>query len=644
MNAFRISIASVASLFWVSAAMAQDDMAGHATAPPRQLGGSHPPSEDPADVMDSGTLDEGGPVESDGTPTRQEEEDVPPDVSTEDLLDDVPADERSRPERAAPASPGPKEAAPATVLPDVPARPKPPVIQVGTLGKIDGAPAGVLDSTGGGFEPNMWNGSSREQVETLLSKAPVANADGAVRALARRLILTKADAPQGAVRRALITIRIEKLLDAGMIDDAGALAAVAQLKDDPDFARVQANALLYAARNKDICGDATISRLNEDELFWLQLRSYCAAAAGDSSTADLVRAVLDAQGKSDTAYNTLVDDVISGAKRAPGKIAKPTAIHAFLLRKAGLPIGNDVAAKLGTPGSVLAMRDTRNSPEARLAAAERALKAGAASIAELKAIAEAQNIPASRTATALEAAPKLSFLNAQVLLRRAAQMETRPAVKAALLHEALTLGDKAGMFEIASGLQADVALTVDPAAVPADQRPLIGWSLLLAGKPDTAARWIGKAEAPHAVLALVMNKDDVAQADLSSLAHDLSADPKPANINEAFEALVLGLYDALGKTLPADAKSAADTASAKHWPGRRPDPDAMQKLMQSVAAPDRKGEAILRILDIVGPKGLGDLAPDVTIELVRALEGMGIKDAARAFAIHALLLYRPGSP
>jgi hypothetical protein len=70
----------------------------------------------------------------------------------------------------------------------------------------------------------------------------------------------------------------------------------------------------------------------------------------------------------------------------------------------------------------------------------------------------------------------------------------------------------------------------------------------------------------------------------------------------------------------------------------------MKKLMQAVSAADRRGEAVLRILDIIGPKGLGDLAPDVTIELVRALEEMGVRDSARAFALHALLLYRPGTP
>jgi len=47
------------------------------------------------------------------------------------------------------------------------------------------------------------------------------------------------------------------------------------------------------------------------------------------------------------------------------------------------------------------------------------------------------------------------------------------------------------------------------------------------------------------------------------------------------------------------------------------------------------------IPNIVGIKGPGDLAPDVTAEIVHALKDMGLQDSARAFALHALLLYRP---
>ncbi len=269
---------------------------------------------------------------------------------------------------------------------------------------------------------------------------------------------------------------------------------------------------------------------------------------------------------------------------------------------------------------------------------------GAVTTNELKAVADAQVVTADQTANALTAAPKLSFTRAQALLRRAAQLESRPGAKAALVHEALTLGDKAGLFEIASNLQADVAVSIESKGVVQSEGPLIGWSLLLAGKTAAAGPWLGDNDIARAVMGLATNKDDSAQAALSSIATRLAKEvDKTQNASRPMEALLLGLYDATGHTLPADAKAEASAMRAQHLPGRRPDEAIMQKMLLAAATPERKGEAMLRILDIVGAKGPGDLAPDVTIEIVRALQAMNLKDAARSFAIHALMLYRPGT-
>ena len=50
------------------------------------------------------------------------------------------------------------------------------------------------------------------------------------------------------------------------------------------------------------------------------------------------------------------------------------------------------------------------------------------------------------------------------------------------------------------------------------------------------------------------------------------------------------------------------------------------------------------ILNAIGPTGPGDLAPDVTIALVKDLVTLGVPDTARKIALAALLLHRPASP
>jgi hypothetical protein len=612
MTASRISFAVLAAALVAFGAQAQSDDSSQATAPPRSLGQPLPRVEEQAPP--SGHIDQ---------PSATGDSDR--DVDTSDLKSDVPD---APPRKAAPP---PAEAAP---LP-LPEPPK-PTVQVQTLETVEGPAEGLIDSTNGGLDQNIWTGSARGDVETLLPHLPLASPDSAVRALSRRLILTKADAPPGKLKRAFITLRIEKLLEAGLVDEAGALAASASVKGDLDFAQVQANAVLLAGRGADACGGATAARMNQDGQFWLELRAYCAAQTGDAATADLTRSILEAKGLSDPAYTVLVDDVLTKTKKPPPAIAKPTALHLFLLRKAGLPIPPDVVKHFGV--SLLVLRDAHATPAERLAAAERVVKTGVATTAELKAVLDAQTIaPGARADVA-----KMPFLTAQATLRRAALLETRPAVKAELVHQALIIGDKAGMFEIAAHLQSDAVEKIDPATVPEEKRPLIGWALLLAGKHEAATRWLGEGDAPRAVRALVANQE-ASPADLGAIAVRAVAPDKAQDPSRAFDALVLGVYDVLGRTMPPDAKQAASTLAARHWPGRRPDDAAMRTILDAASAPDRKGEAVLRILDFVGANGPRDIAPDVTVEFLRALEDMGLKDSARALAIHALLLYRPGT-
>jgi hypothetical protein len=107
-----------------------------------------------------------------------------------------------------------------------PAEYKPGMLSTGTqtgvttndLGIVDGAPVGTLDDNNGGLGQAMWSNSTRSDIEELLAKVPLVTADPFVRSLARRVVLTTSESPVGPAKRALVTIRIEKLLQAGMIN------------------------------------------------------------------------------------------------------------------------------------------------------------------------------------------------------------------------------------------------------------------------------------------------------------------------------------------------------------------------------------------------------------------------------------------
>lgn len=565
-----------------------------------------------------------------GAQTPATSNDAPPVLTDEDMPPVADAPDK-------PVPPQPDAPPIAATLP-----PADKAVVVDSLGTSEGPAIGLLNSTNGGLGESLWSGTSRVDAEELLTRIPLASADPVLRALAKRLVLTKADAPIGPSKRAFVTLRIEKLLDAGLIDEAGTLAAQASIPNDPEFARVQADALLIANRASDICSERTATRLTAAEPFWLQLRAYCAAAAGDTATADLTRAVLEAQGNGDKAYDALFNDVLGHKLIPPGHIAHPTAMHVFLLRQAGLPISGEVAAAMGTPANLLAMRDTRNSPQIRIEAADRIIRTGAASVAELKALAEAGDIPTDRLATALSDAPNLPFFVGQVLLRRAAQLETRPDAKAQLVFTALSLGEKTGLLPLAAGLQGDIAASIKPMPAKHDMAHLYARALLLAGMPDAAERWLSDRDAMRGAVDLVAPnaaRDAKAQAIYAAYVAELTADPPMPDADGAYKALLLGLADVLGKSLPPDAKAHVPSLEAQHWAGKRP--GTTQRLEAASLKPERKGEALLLILGVVQTNGLRDMAPDVTIELVRLLGEMNLPDTAHRLAVEALALYVP---
>ncbi len=575
----------------------------------------------------------------------------------------VAAGAESAPDSAAPAATGEPRQLPGPDRTQLPADAAPPAatspIEVAPLGSTEGAPAGLLDASNGGLGSDLWSGTPRTDLEEMVAKLPVASADSWVRELSRRVLLTTAEAPAGAAPHAFLTVRMKSLLDAGFVTEAAILAANAQLPDDPEFARVAADAIFFVGHAGDACGQATAARLQNGDRFWIELRAYCYAMAGDGPALDLTRAVMNSQGMADKAFDILLADAISHTAKDPGAIKDPTSLHVFLLGQAGLPVSVPMAKQLGMPALVLALADEKNPPDQRAEAAEDVLRAGAAPPAQLARLADALPFAPDQIAGAQALAPTLPFFQGQALLRQAAAHEARPDVKSQLVFEAFTLGEKADLLEASADLQSDVAASLAPDETMRDMAPLMGRAEMLAGNADAASRWYDvldlKSAAGRPLMAafqvelnlVATNPGRAAEAQtaLSMLAEGATAAP-PAGVplDQGFAALALGLYDALGEPIPTDAASAAASLRATAWPGVRPSSEAMSRLAASVLQPGRKGEAIVTILDAIGPHGPADLAPDVTVLFVRALEHEGMADAARGLAIDALLLYRPAQP
>jgi len=514
--------------------------------------------------------------------------------------------------------------------------PAPPGVVVNTLGDIDGPAVGLLDDATGGLGGQMWSGASRVDLEEELVRIPVVTADRTVRDLARRILLTAAEIPVGPGKRPLIAIRLERLLDAGFLDEAGALAAKAELPNNPEFARVQAEALLYAQRDADICSDKTSARLSSADLFWLQLRAYCYAVTGDTAAADLTRSVMSAQGVNDP----VLDAALVGDAKAvlAADITRPTPVDIYLLRKAGGTVTAELAAPLGTPADVLAARDAHNPPEVRLVAAERIASTGALSSDELRAIADAQTQDTQREGDT-------SFLAQQFALRRKVALESSMVGKLALIAQAAAMRPP---MPVLAALQSDNVAAIVPETSLGGGAMLAARILLTDGNAEAAVQWIGAPDSVRVaqtslaldLLAPTPERDARAQDDLAWLV----AHAAPDTGSPAAAALAIGMWQALGRPLAPDAVGLDAALSTQVFAGVELPAELFRRIDSAAAASDRRGEAALLVIDAIGAGSIAHLAPDASVRLVATLQKLGLDQAAHALAAEALLSGPPAEP
>ena len=556
-----------------------------------------------------------------------------------------------------------------------------PAVVVGELGTVEGPIAGTLDPADG-FGDDTWARSDRTTILGILQGVPAATPSSAATLLLRKSLLTTAAPPPGRSDRSFNALRLSKLLDGGFINDAADLAARVQAPANPEILQLQADAFVRAGRDFDACGDLTANRLQSGERFWVQLRAFCYAVNRDLPALELTRSVIADQGLSDPSFLILLDGLASGQAMAPETVTLPDALHILMLARLKLPMNGEIATRLGLPESLMTAASIETPPPLRIAAAERALRAGVLPTDLLAQILELTTFtPADLNgATALARAEPL--MQALARLRAGVRMTASIEQRADLVHTALEIGQSAGLLRQVALLFVDDAAAILPASNWGNWSDLYMRALLLAGRPDAAVRWFNilgtgplassdianqlqltlalaaPAQADSLTtlallrgLALTANPPPPAPPEPAPVVTDplapdqpppeppppLPPPPPPSEAVIARAALVLGVYDALARPLPAEAQEAVQPLVSQMSPGRRPPQVLMQRIDRASLA-GAKGEVALSVVAALGQQGARDLAPDVVVRLVRALQTAGIRDGAREVALEAFLL------
>ncbi|CAN7266366.1 hypothetical protein LJR219_001172 [Phenylobacterium sp. LjRoot219] len=250
---------------------------------------------------------------------------------------------------------------------------------------VEVAPLAAPDafSTAGrptGLSADLWRGASVDTLGAVLPKLGQRPLSPAAAALARRVLATGAPGPQG-----LGTIRrcsrrgANALVALGDPRAAAAILARAPgLDRNAELSRAAAESALVASDAARACGIAQALTVGRDDVYWLRLRAYCQASAGQAAQAQLTFDLAQAQARDET-FGRLMSAKLAGGGN-PGAASLRNGLDYALSRDLGL----DLAAAKPAPALAAALPGTDPAEPAwtipagdtdRLAAA-RALAAG----------------------------------------------------------------------------------------------------------------------------------------------------------------------------------------------------------------------------------------------------------------------------
>ncbi len=437
--------------------------------------------------------------------------------------------------------------------------------------------AGLLPPAVTGLPARLWGSGDPEAIARLIRAEPV-DLLPAGQALLTTILLAEAQPPSGAVAgEELLLARIDKLLDLGLVEEAGALLERAGATTPELFRRAFDVSLLLGEEN-GACG---AMRARPDVAPTFQARIFCLARGGDWNAAALTLGTTRALGQIDAAEEALLsrflDPDLYEADGALPPPARPTPLVFRLHEAVGEPLGT------GTLPRAFAHADLRSTSgwKAQIEAAERLVRTGA--------------------------------LDPNRLL--GLYTERRPAASG-------------GVWERAAAVQAlDVAVQDGDATAVAAALPRAWNEMSAAGLAPALAALYGEKVAalrlPPAAAGLAFRL-----ALLSPGFEEAAAAHEPADREERLLAAI-----ARGTPLPRP-EGAAATALAGLAPGAVP-PEGSAELI----AAGRIGEALLLALEDLAAGRTGD--PRRIAAALATFRAVGLETTARRAALEYLILAEP---
>lgn len=512
-------------------------------------------------------------------------------------------------------------------------------VDVNELKAPSGESVGVLTPAQGGFPSTLWAGTSAVVARKLIPLLPAAPGSHVVRGLERRLLLTAAIAPDGAVegdRPSLVELRAERLAALGDGDAVLQLAAVApQSVEGPLIQKVKLDALLLAGNMPGACAEAPKDGSQP------KVTVLCHLVAGRTLEGNLGLDLLRDRKDSDHGF-VAAAEVLAGLPPLPAdkiKLDEATPLHVAAFAAAKLPLPAAAVAK-ASPAVARAVALSFSTPfEVRLAAGERAEAAGVLAAEHLRKLyLEAVFAPdelGAPLAKADAAGPR-----GRALLFRAATDQPDPLIRAHFIAKALELAAAQGQTSSTARVFATLLADAKPDPALTTVAPAFARANLALGRAD-ASKWLELAKTDPAAAGAVerlwpLNAVLTASPGQPAASAALAAwratlDGLPPEVVARRSAIVLGCLTGLGAKVPDAAW--LDTLAL---PAGGPRP-GLFALLQGAALDARLGTTLLAALAAIGDQPLDKLDPITLSEAISALSVVGLGDDARRLAIEAML-------
>ncbi|HEX7968502.1 MAG TPA: hypothetical protein VF502_09795 [Stellaceae bacterium] len=502
------------------------------------------------------------------------------------------------------------EAAVPESTPDTPAnKAGEPPIQATPLAPVDPAWVGTLADAAHPLPQTMWQGTPRALVAAALPRlAPTTSPT--LRDLARRLLLSNAEAPQGPDmpdRPNLAALRVERLMALGEVDGALALLDALPMSlrnDDLDRDRVE----LYFAKNdaQTACREVHDGVGRHQGVWWDRALIACQALAGDQAKAALGLGLLhEQQAPADPVFDALIR-ALGGRPAKLDKLPEPRPMLMTLLAAAKLPLPADAVAA-ADPSSLRGWADNAAVPPLqRLAAAERAASLGAIPPAALADLYAKVEVKPEELGAAIKHGKAPATARDRAVLFHVARTDPAPGARAGALQALLADARKRGDFITMAQVVAPIISELTPSPEIARFAPDAARALYAAGRADAAKPWLDQIDPATAPLLPA----------LARLAPGIGA----------WEAALVNPSSPEDSTPLTDATHEAQLPNAAVWMAQ-----------ERAAAAKRVGETVLMTLLIAR---VGDRLSAEPIVLNRAIEGLkavGLDAEARALALEAAL-------